>query len=180
MTKAGTERDAAPPAEPDGSSESRFRPRFARGLASGPAAVLALAVAAGLAMIAADLLLVFSVEVGATSCEATASPDVSDLCATSGGERHSYALVLLGLFTLAMAWGATAGRSRPAGVALVVVGAVVLAIALLGDLPDAYSEGIIGTRYEAASASPGAGLWLELAGGALAVAAGALRLGRPS
>lgn len=180
MTDAGAERDAHTAGRADGSSESRSRLRFVRGLAGGSRAVLVLAVAAGLAMIAAEFLLVFSVDVGATSCEATASPDVSDFCATSGGERHSYALVLLGLFTLAMAWGATVGRSRPAGVALVLVGAVVLAIGLLGDLPDASSEGIIGTRYESASASPGLGLWLELVGGVLAAAAGALRLGRPS
>ena len=179
MTRARAERAGTPPAAPDGSSESRSRLAFARDLAGPSIAVLALAVAAGLAMISAELLLVFSVDVGATSCEATASPDVSDFCATTGGERHSYALVVLGLFTLAMAWGATAGRSRPAGVALVLVGVVVLAITLLGDLPDASAEGVIGMRYEAASASPALGLWMELAGGVLAVAAGALRLGRP-
>ena len=83
-------------------------------------------------MIATEFLLVFSVTVGATSCEATASPDVADFCATTGGERQSYAFVLLGLFTVAMAWGAAIGRSRPAGAALVLVGAVVVAIALLG------------------------------------------------
>jgi hypothetical protein len=57
---------------------------------------------------------------------------------------------------------------------------VVVAIALLGDLPDARSEGIIGVRYEAAKSSPELGFWLELAGGALAVVAGVLRLGRPA
>jgi hypothetical protein len=141
--------------------------------------VLLLALAAGVLLIAADILTVFSVDVGSTSCEALASPDVADFCATSGAERHSFALIVLGLFTLAMAWGASAGRSRPAGAALVLVGATVLAIALFGDLPDAGQEGVIGVRYEAAKASPGLGFWLELAGGGLALVAGVLRLRRP-
>jgi hypothetical protein len=142
-------------------------------------AVLALAAAAGVLLIVAEFLDVFSVYVGGTSCEAVASPDVADLCASTGLERHSGALIVLGLFTLAMAWGATAGRSRPAGAALLLVGGVVLAIALLGDLPDVSAEGVVGTRYAAASAAPGLGFWLELGGGVLALAAGALRISRP-
>ena len=180
MTQAGAEREDAPQTGADGSTGRGPRQRFGRGSAGGSADVLALAVAAGLLLIVAEFLLNFSIDVGATSCEATASPDVADFCATTGGERHSYALVLLGLFTLAMAWGAAIGRSRPAGAALVLVGVVVIAIALLGDLPDARSEGIIGVRYEAAKASPGPGLWVELVGGLLAVVAGVLRLRRPS
>ncbi len=179
MTPADARRENASQTGADGSSGSGSPPRFGRGRAGGSPDVLALALAAGLLMIATEFLLVFSVTVGATSCEATASPDVADFCATTGGERHSYAFVVLGLFTVAMAWGAAIGRSRPAGAALLIVGAVVVAIALLGDLPDARSEGIIGVRYEAAESSPGLGFWLELAGGALAVVAGVLRLGRP-
>ena len=158
MTQADARRENAPQTEADGSSGSRFRERFGRGRAGGSPDILILALAAGLLMIATEFLLVFSVTVGATSCEATASPDVADFCATTGGERHSYALVLLGLFTGFMAWGAAIGRSRPAGAALIVIGAVVIAVALLGDLPDARSEGIIGVRYEAAKSSPGLGL----------------------
>lgn len=179
MTQARTRRSNASQTEIDGSSGEGSRRRLGGGRAGGSPVVLALALAAGLLMIATEFLLVFSVTVGMTSCEATASPDVADFCATTGGERHSYALVLLGLFTGFMAWGATIGRSRPAGAALLIVGAVVVAIALLGDLPDARSEGIIGVRYEAAESSPGLGFWLELAGGALAVVAGVLRLRRP-
>ena len=180
MTEAGARRASASQTDSDSSSGLRSRMQFGRGVTGASVTVLALALAAGVLLIAAEFLLVFSVEVGATSCEATASPDVADFCATTGGERHSYALVLLGLFTLAMAWGAAIGRSRPAGAALVLVGAVVIAIALFGDLPDARSEGIIGVRYEAAKASPGLGLWLELVGGVLAVVAGVLRLRRAS
>lgn len=181
MTQAGTGRANAPQTDDDGSSGRRSGRRFGRG-GSGPSPdVLGLAVVAGLLLIVAEFALVFSVDVGgATSCEATASPDVSEFCTTTGGERHAYAFVLLGLFTMAMAWGASIGRSRPAGAALLLVGVAVVAIALLIDLPDARSEGIIGVRYEAAEASPALGFWLELAGGVLAAVAGGLRLTRPS
>jgi hypothetical protein len=180
MTQADARRENASQTEGDGSSGSRSRPRFIRARAGRATDLLALAVVAGLLMIAAEFLLVFSVTVGGTSCQATASPDVAEFCATTGGERHSYALILLGLFTLLMAWGAAIGRSRPAGAALVIVGAVVIAIALLGDLPDAYSEGIIGPRYEDAQSSPAIGLWIELVAGVLAVVAGVMRLRRPA
>jgi hypothetical protein len=180
MTQAGTRRGDASQTDADASSGPGSPSRFRRLSAGQSPDVLALALVAGLLLIATEFLLVFSVTVGGTSCVATASPDVADFCATTGGERHSYALVLLGLFTVFMAWGAAIGRSRPAGAALVVVGGVVIAIALLGDLPDAYSEGIIGPRYEDASSSPALGLWLELLGGVLAVVAGVLRLRRPS
>jgi hypothetical protein len=138
--------------------------------------VLALAVTAGLLLLAAEFLYVFTVDVGAASCEVVASPDVADFCAESGFERHSGAVGVLGLFALAMAWGATAGRSRPAGAALVLVGATVLAVALLGDLPAVTAEGVVGSRYAEATASPGLGFWFELVGAVLAVVAGGLRL----
>lgn len=180
MTEPGARRRNASQTEIDGSSGLRSRLRLRGGSGGRWWDVLGLALAGGALMIAAEFLLVFSINVGAASCEVTASPDVAEFCAATGGQRHSYALVVLGLFVLAMAWGAAVGRSRPAGAALVLVGVVVLAIALLGDLPQARSEGIIGAQYEAAKASPGLGFWLELAGGALAVAAGVLRLARAS
>ena len=179
MTGTGAGRANAPQTAPDASKGLRARLRGARGGSWLRTAVLALAGAAGLLLVAAEFLYVFSVDVGGTSCEAVASPDVSDFCATTGLERHSGALVLLGLFTLAMAWGATAGRSRPAGAALALVGATGLAIALLGDLPDVFSEGVVGARYSEAQTAPGLGFLLEVAGAALALAAGVLRLSRP-
>jgi hypothetical protein len=77
-----------------------------------------------------------------------------------------------------MAVGAGLGGSRPAGIALIGAGAVVLAIALIGDLPDTTETGEIGSNFASARAVKGTGFWLELVGGALAVAAGALRLRR--
>jgi hypothetical protein len=181
VTQADARREHASQGGADGSSGSGSGARLGRGSDRRLRAALVLALGAGVLMVATEFLEVFAVSLdGATSCEALASPDVAEFCSTTGGERHSYALVLLGLFTFVMAWGATVGRSRPAGAALLVVGLVVVGIALLGDLPEAYSEGIIGPRYDDARSSPGLGFWTELVGGVLAAAAGVLRLSRPS
>jgi hypothetical protein len=179
VTRTDAGRPGAPQTEPDASRGLRGRLRVLEGGTRLAPVVLLLAAAAGLVLVAGEFLKIFSVTVGGASCEAVASPDVADFCSTTGLERHSGALVVLGLFTLAMAWGATGGRSRPAGAALLLVGGTVLAIAVLGDLPHVFSEGVIGARYAEAKASPGLGFWFELAGGALALAAGVLRLSRP-
>jgi hypothetical protein len=181
MTQTGAGRRSAPQTEADGSRGSAPRARPPKGKNGGSRDVLFLALAAGLLLIAAELVPVYTVDIaGMRSCEATALADQAENCAPLGGERHAFALVLLGVFTLAMAWGASAGRSRPAGAALVAVGALVLLIALVRDLPDALAEGALGAAYEDAKAVPGLGLWFELVAGVLALVAGGLRLRRPS
>ena len=89
------------------------------------------------------------------------------------------ALLLLGLVTFAMGSGAAFGHSRPAAVALIAIGVVVIGITLLSDLPASDDAGLIGRDYAEASASAGAGLWFELIGGVHAVLAGLLRVIRP-
>ena len=86
---------------------------------------------------------------------------------------------LLTLVTFAMGSGAAFGRSRPAAIALIVIGAVVLGISLLSDLPASDDAGLIGRDYAEATASAGTGLWLEVTGGLFAVLAGLLRVIRP-
>ena len=136
---------------------------------------------AGLLMVVTEFLTVASVDVANGSCEVIndANRALADRCALSGFERHGGAFVLLGLLTLVMAVGASAGRSRPAAVALVVLGALVLGLSLISDLPQTHETGAIGSNFEGASAAAGAGLFTELAAGVLAVAAGAVRLLRP-
>jgi hypothetical protein len=130
-------------------------------------------------MIATEFTEIFSVEVLTATCEDLADPALADRCAATGGEQHSYALVLLGLFALAMAWGTSLGRSRPAAMALTAVGVAVLAIAVVGDVPDTTRAGEIGLNFSEAEVNPRIGLWLELVGGGLALLAGTLRLIRP-
>jgi LPXTG-motif cell wall-anchored protein len=132
-------------------------------------------------MLLTEVTTVISIDVAVGSCGSIydTSPALADDCEQTGFERSSVALLLLGLLTLAMGVGAAFGRSRPAAVALVAIGVVVLGITLLVDLPASDETGLIGRRYAAAEASAGSGLWLELVGGALAVVAGLVRLVRP-
>jgi hypothetical protein len=125
---------------------------------------------------------VISVDLKNTSCEVIydSSPDLADNCSQTGLERSSVALLLLGLLTFVMGSGAAFGRSRPAALALIGIGLVVLGIAVLGDLPASDDTGLIGRDYAEATASAGAGLWFELVGGALAAGAGVVRLLRPA
>ncbi len=132
-------------------------------------------------MLLTEVTTVISVELEPTRCEVIydSSPELADDCSQKGFERHSIALLLLGLLTFVMGSGAAFGRSRPAAVALIAIGTIVLALTLLRDLPAADDAGLIGRDYAQASAQAGAGLWFELIGGALAVCAGVLRVIRP-
>ena len=132
-------------------------------------------------MLLTEVTTVVSIDVAAGSCDSIhdTNPELADDCEQTGFERSSIALLLLGLLTFAMGSGAAFGRSRPAAVALVAIGVVVLVIGLAIDLPASDETGLIGRDYAEAEATAQAGLWLELAAGALAVAAGALRLLRP-
>ena len=78
-----------------------------------------------------------------------------------------------------MAYGAAVGASRPAAIALVVIGLAAFGIALLVDRPDIHKTGIVGTQFSNAEAKPGIGYWLEYVGAGLVLVAGVLRLLRP-
>jgi hypothetical protein len=80
----------------------------------------------------------------------------------------------MGLVTALMTWGAAIGRSRPAAIALLAIGAAVLVIAFVTDVPDIHKTGVLGERFDNAHAQAGIGLYLEIAGGALALVAGAM------
>lgn len=132
-------------------------------------------------MLLTEVTTVISVDLENTSCEVIydSNPELADDCSQTGFERSSVALLLLGLLTFAMGSGAAFGRSRPAALALIAIGVVVLVLTLLRDLPASDDAGLIGRDYAQASAAAGAGLWLELVGGLLAVVAGVLRVIRP-
>jgi hypothetical protein len=139
--------------------------------------VLALGVAAALLMVLSEVTNLVVVDVSGAGCEdAVANPVQAKDCEITGADQHSLALVAVALLTVLMAVGAGLGGSRPAGAALVVAGLVVLGIALIGDLPITDDTGQVGPNFDDATASAGPALWLEIAAGALAVAAGALRL----
>jgi hypothetical protein len=141
-------------------------------------AVLAAGVIGAVVLIVAELSTIAQVDVGSTSCEVIndSDPALADRCALSGLERHGGALILVALLAIAMAAGAGPGGSRPAAVALLAIGAVVLGVALLVDLPETGRTGAIGDSFEAAKASAGTGFTLEIAAALLLGAAGSLRL----
>ena len=139
-------------------------------------AVLVLGLVAAILMVVSEFATLRSVKVLTASCSDLADPSLRGSCVTHGGEEHSYALVLMGLVTALMAWGAAFGRSRPAAFALVAIGAAVLAIAFLTDVPDIHKTGVLGERFDSAHATPGPALYTEIIGGALALAAGVVAL----
>jgi hypothetical protein len=145
-------------------------------------AVTVAGIIAGLLLVVTEFTTIASVDVASGSCEVIndSDPSLADRCSLSGFERHGGAFVLLGLMTGAMAWGAGLGRSRPAGMALVGIGALVLALSLALDRPQTHKTGAIGRNFEGATARAGPGLYLELIAGALAAGAGVARLVRPA
>jgi hypothetical protein len=149
-----------------------------RALERASAAILVAGVVAGLLMVATEFAPVAKVDVANGSCEVIndANPKLADRCTLSGFERHGGALLLLGALTVAMAFGAAVGGSRPAAFALLAIGAAVIVFALVVDLPETGRTGAIGRDFEGAHGVKGTGLWLELIAGALALAAGAAAL----
>ncbi|HEY1604122.1 MAG TPA: hypothetical protein VGF77_00820 [Allosphingosinicella sp.] len=139
-------------------------------------AILVLGGAGGLLLIVSDFLTLYHVDVVTASCSDLAEPNLRSACSTSGGGHHGYALAILGVVALVMAYGAAIGASRPAAIALVVIGVAALGIALLVDRPDIHKTGIVGAQFSNAEANPGTGYLLEFVGAGLVLAAGALRL----
>jgi hypothetical protein len=89
-----------------------------------------------------------------------------------GHSNHSFAMLIVGLAALPMAYGATAGRSRPAMVGLAVLGVIAALIALAVDLPDATGTNTLAKTFESAHATARTGFYLETLGAVLLVFAG--------
>jgi hypothetical protein len=72
---------------------------------------------------------------------------------STGGDLHVYALGVLGLAMLPMAFGAVVREARPAAI----------------DVPNINDAGILPRTYESAQAHPDTGFYLESLGAALAL-----------
>jgi hypothetical protein len=140
--------------------------------------VIAAALLAALLLVVTEFSTVASVDVGNTSCEVIqdADPELADRCSLSGFERNGGSFLLVAALIAVMGWGAGVGRSPAAAVALVVLGAAVLAWALLVDLPVTDETGALGNSFEGARGQAGTGLTLEIAAGVLTILAGGLGL----
>ncbi len=95
------------------------------------------------------------------------------------GANHAWAPVPLALLAGVLAFAVYRHQNRAALVALALLGVVVLLIALLGDLPDAHSTGLIGSgasQYVEGSSTPSAGLYMETLGAVLLLLSGGVGL----
>jgi hypothetical protein len=90
----------------------------------------------------------------------------------TGGEHHSYALLVIGVGALGATLAARWSVQPAIAVALGALGAIALAIVLIGDLPDVTSSGLARGSLEVAQADPRVGFWLELAGAIVTLVAG--------
>ncbi len=89
------------------------------------------------------------------------------------GGHHGYALLIIAVVAGLMAFGAWRG-SRPAGLAVAVLGLVALLIVVLVDLPDVDATGLYGRDYEQAKASASWGFRLEALGAVLLLFSGVM------
>src|SRR5829696_10385882 len=87
----------------------------------------------------------------------------------STGAHHGYALGIIGLAIIPMAWGAVRGGSKPAAIAALVLAVIALFVALAIDLPDLNETGLIGRTYDQAEARPRVGFFVETLGATLAL-----------
>ena len=87
----------------------------------------------------------------------------------TGGGLHGYALGIIGLAILPMAYGAVVRGARPAAIALLVLALAAVAIVLFVDRPVLDDTGLIGRTYDLAEARPAIGFYLESLGAALAL-----------
>jgi hypothetical protein len=88
---------------------------------------------------------------------------------STGGDLHSYALLLIGLAMLPMAYGAVVRGARPAAVALIVLSLAACVVVLFVDRPVLDDTGLIGRTYDLAEARPAVGFYLESLGAVLAL-----------
>jgi hypothetical protein len=151
-------------------------PRWRVGVAV-PTAVLAGGIAGALMLIASEFTTLYAVH---------ASSSHAALQTISGGSHNDYAFVPMAVLALILAYGAARQGSRPALLALGLVGVLALVIAVAGDLPDSHASGLLGsatTHFVNASSSAGLALYLETAGAAILIltcGAGFLLSGPPA
>jgi hypothetical protein len=167
-SRAAPDARSSPSGTPDRGSSSGFSQRLATlrtGRLGGARAIEILTIvllAAGVLLIAVEFLDLFRVKIGAVVIDEQ-----------TGAERHSYALLLIGIAVCAAAMLARSLEAWPPAAGAAVLGGIVLAIALFGDLPDATRTDLVaGARL--ATAHPAAGFWVEVTGAILAIVTGAV------
>lgn len=137
--------------------------------------LLALALVAAVVLVVAEFSTVSSRTIGIGAC---ADRVGADKCRTTGHDAHAFALLILAVVGLVMAWGAVVGRSRAAAWATALVGIGVLVIALAIDLPSLDDTRGLQQLYSDVQTHVGTGFRLELLGGVLMLLVGGLSVMR--
>jgi hypothetical protein len=145
---------------PEGPESPRRRADSPPATAAGRPVGGPLALAAGLGallLVVAEFTALFDVKVTTFS---------APIRTVSAGSHNSYALIPVALLAAALALAVWRAGSRPALLALGLLGVIALSIALLGDLPDTHSSGLVlrSGRYVSGVAHPELGLYLEVLG----------------
>jgi hypothetical protein len=126
-----------------------------------PAAILAGALLGALLLLVAEFTTLFELRAGGGTVKTIGA-----------GSHHSYALVPVALLAGILGVAVWRTGSRPALLAVAALGALVLLISLLGDLPDVHRSGLIETspsHFASAGSKAGAGLYLETLGAVVLV-----------
>jgi hypothetical protein len=146
--------------------------RVASGIAGRPKAVRWALAAIG--VVGAALLIISEFS---TVTQVKAITVVLPNSSRTGFDENSGAMLVLGLLSLPMLYGAARAGSRPAMFAVCIVGVIALIIALVHDLPDVTKVGtIFRERYEDAKAEAQIGFTLEWVGAILLILSGGLLL----
>jgi hypothetical protein len=105
-------------------------------------------------------------------------PGGEPLDSQTAGDRHGNAMFVVAAFAIGALVVAVLAGSKPAALAVAVMGGIALLVFLLTDLPDAGQVGTLDDPRQSffdAEAVPQAGFWLELVGAlALAISGAAL------
>lgn len=151
-----SEPDQRPPRPPS------HRPAAPAWAAAVRAGILAGGLLAAALLIASEFTTLYTVHLASNG---------APLSSVSTSSHDSYALIPIAIVVAILTLGAGVMGSRLSLLALGALGVVTLLIALVGDLPDAQSTGVVaaGGRYQSAKASPTTGLYLETLGGVLLV-----------
>ena len=89
----------------------------------------------------------------------------------AGGTNHAYAMLIVGTVVIAATLLARSTEQWPPAAGVAVLGAFALALALIGDLPDATRSDLVrGGRI--ADAHPSIGFWIELVGATITLVSG--------
>jgi hypothetical protein len=137
--------------------------------------LLGLAVVAAIVLVVAEFSTISYRTIGIGAC---ADRVGADKCRTVGHDAHAYALVILAVVGLVMAWGAAVGRSLAAAWATVGVSVAVLVIAAALDGPSLGDRRGLEKLYDNVQTHTGDGFRLELIGGVLLLLVGGLAVQR--